>query len=302
MKARASSCMVILMLALAGCSGQAPPSANGASPGAVHSPYLAIARGRVDVEGGLVRVTALRDGVLSAVDAQEGDEVKAGQALAQLDARGAQLELAGMKAQLDAARAQLAELDVKLRAARQRAFRLGAAARAGAASGDAADEARTAVASLQAQRDAAKAELALTQQHVAQAQFEVDARTLRAPVAGRVVRRTAQIGQAVSTQSPEPLFEILPERPRIVRAELDADDADKIRTGLEAQVIRENGEGAIYLAKVMRVGEVLGPDSLSDDPLTRAAAREVDCVLRLQPAANQPPLRIGERVLVRFPR
>jgi len=301
-KACAAICIAILLLAMAACSGNQSPSANGALTSAAQSQYLAIARGRVDVEGGLARVVAQRDGILSALDAQEGDEVKAGQVLAQLDARGAQLELAGMKAQVNAARAQLAELEVKLREARKRAPRVAAAAKAGAASGDTADEAREAVASLQAQRDAAKAALDLAQQRVAQAQFEVDARTLRAPVAGRVVRRIAQIGQTVSAQSPVPLFEILPDRPRIVRAELDADDADKIQPGMDAQVVRETGEGTTYAAKVLRVGEVLGSDTLSDDPLARAASREVDCVLRLEPDAKAPPLRIGERVLVRFPR
>lgn len=298
MKTFAAFFVAILALALAACSGgeSAPPNT------AAQSQYLAIARGRVDVEGGLVRVIAPRDGVLSAVDVQEGDQVKAGQVLAQLDARGAQLELAGMKAQAEQARAQLAELEVKLREAQRRAPRLAQAAKAGAASGDAADEARNEAAVLRAQRDAAKAALDLAQQRVAQAQFEVAARTLRAPVAGTVVRRDAQVGQNVSAQSATPLFEILPDRPRIVRAELDADDADKVHPGMDAQVVRETGQGPAYTAKVLRVGEVLGPASLSDDPLTRAASREVDCVLRLEPVADQPELRIGERVLVRFPR
>ena len=291
------------MLALAACSGdRPPPTPNGASPNTAQSQYLAIARGRVDVEGGLVRVMAQRDGVLSAVDAQEGDQVKAGQVLAQIDPRGAQLELAGMKAQVEQARAQLAELEVKLREAQRRAPRLAEAAKAGAASGDAADEARNEAASLRAQRAAAKAALDLAQQHVAQAQFEIEARTLRAPIAGTVVRRSAQVGQSVSTQSAAPLFEILPDRPRIVRAELDVDDADRIKPGMTAQVVRETGEGPNYTATVLRVGQVLGPSTLSDDPLARAASREVDCVLRLEPAAGAPPLRIGERVLVRFPR
>jgi len=301
-KTLASSCLAALLFALTACSGNQPPSANGAVSNAAQSPYLAIARGRVDVEGGLVRVIAQRDGVLSAVDAQEGDQVKAGQVLAQLDARGAQLELAGMKAQAEQARAQLAELDVKLREAQRRAPRLAQAAQAGAASGDAADEARNEVASLKAQRDAAKAAVDLAQQRVAQAQFEVEARSVHAPAAGTVVQRDAQVGQNVSAQSSAPLFEILPDRPRIVRAEVDADDADKIRAGMDAQVVRETGQGPAYTAKVLRVGEVLGPASLSDDPLARAASREVDCVLRLEPALGQPELRIGERVLVRFPR
>lgn len=299
----ATAMALFVLLALPGCTGSSEPAAsNEGTAGAAQSQYVAIARGRVDVEGGLARVVAQRDGVLSAVDVQQGDDVKAGQVLAQLDPRAAQIELDGAKAQVEQARAQLAQLQVKLNEAKQRAPRIAEAARAGAASGDAADEARNEVASLQAQADAAKAALDAAQQHVAAAQLDVDARALRAPVAGRIVQRDAQIGQAVSAQSGAALFTILPNRPRIVRAEVDADDADKIKPGMRAQVVRDTGEGPDYVAKVLRVGEVLGASTLTDDPLARAASREVECVLRLEPAGSAPPLRIGQRVLVRFPR
>lgn len=287
---------------LAACSGGQQPSSADTTAPAAQSQYLAIARGRVDVQGGLARVVAQRDGVISAVGAQQGDEVKAGQVLAQLDPRAARIELDGATAQVEQARAQLAQLQVKLNEAKQRAPRIAEAAKAGAASGDAAEAARNEVASLQAQVEGAKAALDGARQHVDATQLDVDARALRAPVAGRVVQRDAQIGQAVSAQSGAALFTILPDRPRIVRAEVDADDADKIKPGMSAQVLRETGEGPAYAAKVLRVGEILGPSTLNDDPLARAASREVECVLQLEPTGSALPLRIGQRVLVRFPR
>ena len=244
---------------------------------------------------------ALRDGVVSTVHVQQGDKVQAGEVLAQLDPRASQIELDGAKAQVEQARAQLAQLQVKATEAKQRAPRIAEAARAGAASGDAADQARNEAAMLQAQTDAARAALDAARQQVAAAQLDVDARSLRAPVAGRVVQRDAQIGQAVSAQSGHALFVILPDRPRIVRAEVDADDADKIKAGMSAQVLRDTGDGPAYTAKVLRVGEILGPSTLNDDPLARAASHDVECVLQLEPG-SAPPLRIGRRVLVRFPR
>lgn len=294
--------VLALAAALAACSGSGSNNNTDAAQGAAApSQYLAIARGRVDVQGGLARVVALRDGVISAIDVQQGEDVRAGQVLAQLDPRSSQIELDGAKAQVKQARAQLAQLQVKAKGAEQRAPRIAEAAKAGAASEDAAEQARNEAAMLQAQTDAAKAALDAARQHVAAAQLDVDARALRAPVAGRIVQREAQIGQAVSAQSEHALFTILPDRPRIVRAEVDADDADKIKAGMQAQVVRDTGDGPDYMAKVLRVGEMLGPSTLNDDPLARAASHDVECVLQLEPGPA-PPLRIGQRVFVRFPR
>jgi len=306
-RAFAHLALIASLAALASCSNGEHAATSGApTSNAAQSPWLAIARGQVDVEGGLVRVTVIRNGVVSAVEAQQGDKVQAGQVLAQLDPRAAQIDVAGAKAQIEQARAQLAELEVKLREAQQRAPRLAAAAKAGAATGDAADEARNAVAALRAQRDAAQAALDAARQRTAAAKFDLDACSLRAPVAGTVVRRGAQIGQTVSATSGAPLFELLPDRPRIVRAQLDADDADKIAPGMTAQVMRDSGDGPTYVAKVLRVGEVLGTATLSEDPLQRAASREVDCVLQLEPSndssAKVSQLRMSQRVLVRVPR
>lgn len=301
MNALVRTLAIFLMSALAACSGGKPDTSANAPTSAAPSQYLAIARGRVDVEGGLARVVAQRDGMVVAVNVQQGDEVKAGEVLAQLDPRAAQIELDGAKAQVEQARAQLVQLQLKLKEAQQRAPRIAEAAKAGAASGDAADEARNEAASLQAQADAAKAALDAARQRADAAQLDLDARALRAPVAGRIVQRDVQIGQAVSAQSGAALFTILPNRPRVVRAEVDADDADRIKAGMQAQVVRDTGEGPEYPAKVLRVGEVIGASTLTEDPLARATSREVECVLELEPG-SAPPLRIGQRVLVRFPR
>jgi multidrug efflux pump subunit AcrA (membrane-fusion protein) len=48
---------------------------------------VAIGRGRVDIDGGLIQIAAQRDGVVVEVFVEEGANVKAGQLLARLDDR-----------------------------------------------------------------------------------------------------------------------------------------------------------------------------------------------------------------------
>lgn len=292
--------LAALLCGLAACS-----SGHGSAP-AAPSQWLAVARGEVGVQGGRVLVTPRVDGVVDSIAAQPGARVKQGQALARLDARAANLAVAGAEAGVAQAQASLAEVQVALHRAEQRAPRIAAAAAAGAASGDAAAQARAAAATLTAKAAAANAALQGARQQLALARLRLDETTLRASSAGIIVARDLTVGQAVSAQSGKPVFEILPDRPRIVRAQLDADVADSIHPGMHAEVVRDSGDGPAYAARVLWVGQVLQQASLTADPLQRALANDVECVLELDPppgtSGSPRALRIGQRVLVRFPK
>ncbi|WHZ20230.1 MAG: hypothetical protein OJF55_002379 [Rhodanobacteraceae bacterium] len=291
--------LAALALALGGCSNGSHAVAD--SPPS--SQWLAVARGKVAVEGGMVWVAARADGVVESVAVKQGDAVKQGEVLATLDPRAARIAVATATAGVAQARAQLSELQVSLKQAGQRAPRIAAAAKAGAATGEAADQARDAVAGLKARESAAQAELDAAQQKLAAAKLDLDATTLRAPVAGSVVARHVAVGQSISAASGQPLFELLPNRPHIVQAQIDVDAVGAIHPGMRADVVRDSGAGPVYDATVTWVGQVLQPASLTQDPLERALANDVDCTLELAPAKpGVEPLRIGQRVLVRFPR
>lgn len=291
--------IVLVTLALGACSSGSEQAASAAA----RSQWLTVARGKVDVEGGMVLVAARADGVVDSVAAKQGDTVKAGQVLAQLDPRAARIAVAAAQSDVEQAKAQLDELQVSLKQAEQRAPRIAAAAKAGAATGEAAGQARDEVASLKARNAAARAALDAARQKLAAAQLQLDASTLRAPVAGSVVARRIAIGQTVAAASGQPLFELLPDRPHVVHAQIDVDAAGAIHPGMQAEVVRDSGTGPVYRATVQWVGQVLQPAGLTQDPLQRALANDVDCTLELQsPGPGQPPLRIGQRVLVRFPR
>jgi multidrug resistance efflux pump len=290
----------LMAFALGGCSSGGDA---GAPAVAVQSQWLAVARGKVGVEGGMVLVAVRTDGVVESVAAKQGDVVQAHQTLATLDPRAAKIAEASAQAGVAQARAQLAELRVSLKQAGQRAPRIAAAARAGAATGEAAEQARDTVSGLKAKQAAAQAELDAAQQKLAAAKLDLDSTTLRAPVAGSVVARHVAVGQSVSAASGQPLFELLPDRPHIVQAQIDVDAVGAIHAGMHAEVVRDSGSGPAYDATVTWVGQVLQPAGLTQDPLERALANDVDCTLALAPAKQGvEPLRIGQRVLVRFPK
>jgi RND family efflux transporter MFP subunit len=282
-----------LSVLLCACS-RSPDTA----PAATTSPgYAAVARGRIDIEGGLLALSMPREGTLVKVAVREGDHVRQGQLLAQLDTRPSTLVVDAAQARLEQAQAQLKLLGIKQAAARQRAQRLVAAAAAGAGDGQSADDAREAAAQLDAEQQAAHASLDMARQKLDEARYELQQRSLRAPFDADVVQVSAQPGATVST-STSALFTLLPRKPRVVRAELNESFVGKIKPGMHAVVSPNSDTGAVHWdAHVLRLGKVYGPATLENDPQVRANARTVECVL----AFDQPQdLRIGQRVIVRF--
>jgi len=289
-------CLAVSMLwLLAACSKPANAPTNGTAPPA--PAYTAVARGKIDIEGGLLSLSMPREGTLAKVAVHEGDRVKQGQLLAALDTAPATLAVDGAQAQLEQAQAQLKLLDIQQPVAKQRAERLTAAVAAGAGDGQSADDAREAAAQLEAGHEAAVATVNMATQKLAEARYELKQRSLLAPFDADVVQVSAQPGASVSPSS-GPLFTLLPEKPRIVRAELNESFVGVIQPGMHAEVVADSGPGAVqWSAHVLRIGQVYGPATLENDPQVRANARTVECVL----AFDQPQdLRIGQRVIVRF--
>ncbi|HET6803953.1 MAG TPA: HlyD family efflux transporter periplasmic adaptor subunit [Frateuria sp.] len=279
-------------LLLAACTQHDDPS-----PAAPTPAYAAVARGRIDVEGGLLNLGMPREGRLAEVDVHEGQSVRRGQVLAALDAQPARLAVATAQAEQDQARAQVSLIGARLAAARLRARRLAAAARAGAGDGQSADDARAAADELAAQQQAAHAAVSVAGQKLASARFELEQHTLRAPLDADVIHVAAQPGMLATAQS-GPLFVLLPHVPRLVRADLSEAYMDAVKPGMAAQVTADGDpQGGPWRAHVLRVGQLVGPSALEDDPQQRINSRTVECVL----AFDVPtPLRVGQRVMVRF--
>lgn len=280
---------------LVGCSHDDAP----ATPSATTPAYVAVARGRIDIEGGLLKLSMPSDGIVASVNAHEGEQVHKGQLLAQLDVEPAKLALDTALAEQQQATAQASALEERVKATDLRASRLEQAAKAGAGDMQSADDARQSAQQIQAELDNARANAALATQKVTGARYQLSLRSLLAPIDGQIVQRMVQPGASVSPAT-GPIFVILPDAPRIVRAELNESFVGVVHEGMNAEVDDDSGSGMAPLkAHVLRIGNVFGASTLEDDPQVRANSRTVDCVLTFdQPPAT--PLRIGQRVLVKF--
>ena len=70
-----SAILTLVLLAIYGLVTNEKPVVQTAAS-APSSAYVAVAKGRVDIEGGVIRLAAQRDGLIQAVMVEEGDSVK----------------------------------------------------------------------------------------------------------------------------------------------------------------------------------------------------------------------------------
>ncbi|MBS0468796.1 MAG: HlyD family efflux transporter periplasmic adaptor subunit [Proteobacteria bacterium] len=292
--------LLLLAAALSACSPQRDmhPAARAQAAPPQGAP-AAVARGKIEVEGGLLDLAPASAGVVRQLAVKEGQQVQKGQLLLRLADDEQRAELGVAQSELQLAQARARARVARLPALRQTLERWQAAVREGAAEAQGLDEATQALQAAQSDAQVAEAEVAVARKKLEQLQTQLKRLELHAPEAGVAVRVAAQPGAPVASGAPAVV--LLPARPLLVRAELNESFVPAVRVGMRANVVADGDGGgaqaAFPEARVLRISPVYSSARLQDDPL-RGPVRVVDCLL----AFDQPPqaARVGQNVRVTF--
>jgi len=260
--------------------------------------YVAFAKGRIDVAGGMVRLAAPRDGVIHSLHVDEGADVKKGALLAQLDDRQVQLQLAAARNELREIETRIQPLRIKLAAAERELARIEPLMASQAVSRAERDDKRDLVSLIKAEIESANAQAAASGTRIKLAALEVDLRAVRAPMDGRIIKRYARAGDTAHPGA-TPLFLLAPAAARVARVDLEDRFVHAVSPGMNAEVVVEADESRVLKGKVTRVGQAFGVRPPTDDPAEKVDVRSVELVVTLD-TVNPLPL-IGQRVLVRIP-
>jgi HlyD family secretion protein len=261
------------------------------------TPYASIASGKADVEGGIIQVAARTAGVIRTVDVQEGDLVKKGEVLAQLEDDQPRLAVANAAAAVRQAQAQIGLIEVQKATAERELARLQPLKAKAFVAGQALDNAADAIKTADAQLEVQRAAVNSAQAALNVASYQLELTRVRAPVDGRIVRRYANPGAGASTLNVSNMFDLEPANARIVRAEIAEADIPKIAIGQAVEIAPEADPAKVYVGKVLRRSDEFGARKLqSDDPNEKTDERVVEVVV----SADNAPLLIGQRVLVKF--
>ena len=273
--------------------------AKAAAAAAPKSPFVAVANGKADVEGGMIQVAARRAGIVREVYVQEGDKVVKGQILARQEDDEPKLSAARAAASVEQAKAQMAQYQVQLSTAEREHKRLQGLVSTNFVAAQKVDQAVDKIREAQANIQAQRAAIATAQAALEEARYNLELTIIRAPTDGRIARRYANPGAGASTLNVSNMFDLEPEAPRIVRAEIAESALPHVAIGQTVQIAPESEPTKVYNGKVLRRAAVFGARKLqSDDPSERADDRVVEVVV----SADSAPFLIGQRVLVKFMR
>lgn len=141
-------------------------------------------------------------GRVAKLNVAEGDKVTAGQIIAELESADPQAQLAQLRADVLAAKARAERAradvaDVNAKVAREEQL-----LKSGAGTQSSYDDARARLASFQAQQSAADAEIRAVETRQQAVAVQLENTKVRAPFAGTVVRKLAEIGEVIAIGGP----------------------------------------------------------------------------------------------------
>jgi multidrug resistance efflux pump len=278
-----------------GAGTQTDKPARTATP----SPFATIANGKVDIEGGVIEIAARRFGVIRDVLVHEGDVVRKGQVLARQEDQDSILAIKSARATVAQSQSQLVLTEVNVRIAQREYDRLAKLASSNSIAIQQLDQARDAIATTQAQLGIQQSAIQTAQAQLAQAEYNEELTNIRAPMDGKIIRRYANPGAGASTLNVSNMFDLEPDLPHIIRAEIVESAIPDVHVGQEAQIVPEIDSSKVWTGHVLRIAATFGARKLKSDSANEATdERVVEVVV----SADNASFLIGQRVMVKFMR
>ena len=143
-------------------------------------------------------------------------------------------------------------------------------------------------------RARAAADVALSRARLNEARALYEKTFVRSPIDGIVLRRHAKPGERVSTQFDSPIVTLADRSSVRVRVDVDETDVARVKVGQPAYVTADAYGARRFPGKVVRVGQILGRKNIrTDEPTERVDQKVLETLIELQDGHELP---IGLRV------
>ncbi len=256
------------------------------------SAYILSKNGTVEVEGGIVQVSASRTGIFREVFVKEGDFVEEGQLLALQEDRDDKIAIRRAEIAIENANIQDQTEELSLKIAERDLERAKIQRDQDAISQQQYDSKVDALerTKLSIKRRQNTMEDLVTQLETAK--FNLQQRKILSPVEGRILESVVTAGAGVSAENVTTAFQIIPNAPKRIRVKIDEAGINKIYIGQSVDFALSNERQNKMVGFVDDIGEIFSSASNN----SRGAQNTVDIIIQ----SEDIPFRLGQTVLVQF--
>lgn len=258
-----TSALLMLAVAASACRETEPAAAASAPPAERRTDVAAVTVALADLESALqisgnltpqtrVAILSKLPGTLSRIMVDLGDRVRAGQVVAELDARDIEAQVDAAAAAVKVAEAGLEAAEAALANASLEHDRAGNLFERGALPRQRLDTAATARRAAAAQRDLAQATLAQVQASLRRAHEVRRDATLTSPVDGVIVERHYDAGSLVGPGD-QPVVVVADLRVMTLEAGVSELDTGRLRVGMPARVTVQARPGEAFEGRVAAI-------------------------------------------------
>ena len=273
-----------------------PPSDPPVMP--PQKPYLesVAASGILEALSENVSIGVPLPGLVTEMFVKVNDPVKKDQPLLKLDDRDLRAEWLSTQSDLEISRAQITVSEAQLSKLESQLGRLTSVSDSRAISRDDLENRKQDVAVAQAQLLAAKAQLKATENSLQRINLLIERLTVLAPRDGTIIQVNIRAGEYASTSPKEPAI-ILGETSKLqVRADIDEQNASRIREGQKAYGYLKGDPTVTFPLNFIRVEPYVIPKvSLTGASTERVDTRVLQVIYSLDRPVD-PPLYVGQQV------
>lgn len=246
--------------------------------------------GKVEVEGGIVNLSASQTGTFKKVYVKEGDTVEIGQLLAEQESRDDVIAVRNAKIDVENAKIQLQQDTLNLAIQVRNLERATIEFEEEAIS-------KSDYERVQDQVEQTKLNNAINQNNLEKvlaqletAELNLNRRRIISPVNGQIFQAAVNAGAGVSSSNVTVAFKIIPDASKNIRVKLSERDVDKVFLNQPVSIQKDVNSETIYQGSVVSIGKVFSSAVQLGD------VNSLDVII----STDDIPFRLGKNVIVRF--
>ena len=250
-----------------------------------HAPFAESigARGIIESVDENVRIAPAVAALVTKVNVKVGDDVKAGDMLLEQDARDASAVVAAQEAQIATLRAQHEEAQIVLADKKDSWDRMEKLSENKVSSLDERQRSRFAAQLATAALARVTAELHAAEAQLGRARTQLDLLTIKAPRDGTILQVNIRVGEYASLTAQEPAILLGNVRDFQLRADVDEDNASRVRPGCDAVAFMKGRRESPIPLRFVRIEPYIVPKrSLTGESSERVDTRVLQVIFRFE--------------------